>query len=282
PPVARTAPEPPPRRVPPPPPDAAPAPSASPRSAAPLTPSDEAALPAALRLDRAPAVRTTGGAGPGLSDGDDVPPPLPDAPSREARAARWRQGPSDAPRERAAMHHPSSNAGPGWDGDAVEARGGANVATIEAAPRAPVAAQPTGAHVPELHRVVGAWDEVIESLRTGGKRLLAEILARVEPVILARVEPVAVTAAGVVTLRLEQDDDRSMLEEGMATVRQAVLGVLPGVTGLQLAAPRGGAPAGAGTRITRETVVRDRIETMVRAAPLLGAAIESLDLDLLE
>nr|MCU0625921.1 DNA polymerase III subunit gamma/tau [Gemmatimonadaceae bacterium] len=207
PPVARTAPEPPPRRVPPPPPDAAPAPPASSRSAAPLTPSDEAALPAALRLDRASAVRTSGGAGPGLSDGDDVPPPLPDAPSREARAARWRQGPSDAPRERASMNHPSSNAGPGWVGDAVEARGGANVATIEAAPRMQVATPPAVPHVPDLHRVVGAWDEVIGSLRTAGKRLLAEILARVEPV--------AVTAAGVVTLRLEQDDDRSMLEEGM-------------------------------------------------------------------
>jgi DNA polymerase-3 subunit gamma/tau len=255
--AATAAPPAPPLRQPPPPPPPAAAARSAPRVA-----DDDPSLPSALRVGGGAA---SGAAGPGMQGGfdDAPPPPMPDL---EARASRWKVTPPGAPSPGAgpsAMH-----AGPGWDGPG----GGTGVATRGA----PVATmtRPAGAGVPDMARIVDAWDEVIASVRDGGKKLLSELLSRVVPQ--------AITADGVLTLRCEQDDDRPMLEEGMGAVRQAILGVLPGIAGLRLAAPAGGAPAPATTRITRETVVRDRLESMVRQSPLLGAAIEALDLDLLD
>ncbi len=137
----------------------------------------------------------------------------------------------------------------------------------------PPAVAPTGAAVPDLHRVVDEWDGVIAALRERKREMLAALLARVSPV--------AVTAAGLLTLACEDAGDYPVVTDGLPQITEALREVLPAITRVQVRPPADGAPASR-ERLTTEGVRQERIAMLSKQDPVLGAAVEALDLELLE
>ena len=103
---------------------------------------------------------------------------------------------------------------------------------------------------------------------------------------LAAARPVAVSAAGVVAVELLEPNDTyaQAITAAHDDVLGAVLHVHPAAARVVLrtdAAP-GAAPGAAPQRLTAEGVRAERLVTLARRDVVLGAAIEALDLELLE
>ncbi|MCC7055078.1 MAG: DNA polymerase III subunit gamma/tau [Gemmatimonadaceae bacterium] len=141
-----------------------------------------------------------------------------------------------------------------------------------AAPR--VASAPeTGAVVPDLHRIVDEWDAVIAALRERKRGMLAALLERVQPI--------AVTAGGLLTLECDDAGDFPVVADGLPQVTDALREVLPSITRVQVRPPADGVPV-TRERLTTEGVKQERVAALSKQDPLLGAAVEALDLELLE
>jgi hypothetical protein len=96
--------------------------------------------------------------------------------------------------------------------------------------------------------------------------------------------PVAVAGSGAVTVELQEANDafQQALEAGREEVLAAVQQVFPGATRVLVRAPEvAGAPRPA-ERLTAEGIRADRVAALQKRDPVLGAAIEALDLDLLD
>ncbi len=142
-------------------------------------------------------------------------------------------------------------------------------ASVVEAPR--VAA--TSAAVPDLHRIVDDWDSVITILRTQGRGMLAALLARVQPT--------AVTSTGLLTIECDDPGDFPVVTDGLTQVTDALHDVMPSITRVQVKPPADGVPA-ARERLTTEGVKKERVALLTKNDPVLGAAVEALDLELLE
>jgi hypothetical protein len=127
----------------------------------------------------------------------------------------------------------------------------------------------------ELNRLVERWDEVIETLRAAGKSLLATALEHTIPS--------AITGRGDVTLRLDEPNEiyERAFESGKADLLPAIRRHFSGVERVALRTPES-APSAPRQRATHESVKTDRMAMLRRKDPVLGAAIEALDLDLIE
>ena len=137
---------------------------------------------------------------------------------------------------------------------------------------APRVAAPAAA-VPDLHRIVDDWDSVITVLRTQGRGMLAALLARVQPT--------AVTSTGLLTIECDDPGDFPVVTDGLAQVTDALRDVMPSITRVQVRPPADGVPA-ARERLTTEGVKKERVALLTKNDPVLGAAVEALDLELLE
>jgi DNA polymerase-3 subunit gamma/tau len=128
----------------------------------------------------------------------------------------------------------------------------------------------------ELNTVVGRWDELLERLRAERKTILASALAHATPV--------ALTAQGELTLQFEQADApfRETVEARRADVLAAVREWFAGVTRVQLLREDGSPAAQPPKRLTDEMVRSERLSALRKSDPLLGAAIEALDLDVVD
>ena len=128
----------------------------------------------------------------------------------------------------------------------------------------------------DLNAVVGRWDELRERLRTAGKTILASALEHATPV--------AVTARGELTIQLDQPNDflRQAIEAGRADVVGVLREWFAGITRLQLLREEGSVAAPAPKRLTDEMVRTERLTALRKSDPLLGAAIDALDLDVLD
>ncbi len=129
---------------------------------------------------------------------------------------------------------------------------------------------------PDVGTLVQRWTAVVDAARTV-RPLVASALAAARPV--------AVSAAGVVTLELLDDNDA--FTHAIAAAHDAVLDAVrhahPTAVRVVL---RGAAPAAGGAvapqRLTAEGVRAERLAMLARRDRVLGAAIEALDLELLE
>jgi len=142
-----------------------------------------------------------------------------------------------------------------------------------AAPAGPSAAAAAAAPVPDLHRIVDEWDSVMAALREKGRGMIAAMLSRVQPV--------AVTAGGLLTLECDDPGDYPVVADGLPQVAEALRDVLPAITRLQVRPPADGVPA-TRERLTTEGVKQERVASLARQDPILGAAVEGLDLELME
>jgi DNA polymerase-3 subunit gamma/tau len=148
-----------------------------------------------------------------------------------------------------------------------------------AKPAPPVAGRgPTGggAEELELNTVVGRWDELVGRLRAERKTILASAMERATPV--------AVNAQGDVTVELDQPNDflRQAFEAGRSDVLAVLREWFPGVTRVQLFRENEAGPVQPPKRLTDEMVRNERLSALRKSDPLLGAAIEALDLDVVD
>ncbi|NUQ21645.1 MAG: hypothetical protein HOQ09_11870, partial [Gemmatimonadaceae bacterium] len=120
------------------------------------------------------------------------------------------------------------------------------------------------------------WDDVIARVRAQGRALLAAALAESAPA--------AVSAQGVITLRLDEPDEirAQALESGKNETLEAVRTLFSGAERIVIQAAASGKPATAPKRITDESVRADRVTALRKKDPTLGAAVDALDLDLIE
>ena len=127
----------------------------------------------------------------------------------------------------------------------------------------------------ELARVTGRWDDLVAKVRGDGKRVLASALGHAMPV--------AVTGAGDLTIEL--DEPNEFLAQAIDGARSEILTLLrqwfPDARTIRLRQnPEHSASPPA--RVTDEMVRTDRLNSLRKRDPILGAAIEALDLDVIE
>jgi hypothetical protein len=124
----------------------------------------------------------------------------------------------------------------------------------------------------DVNQLVERWNEVVEVARTA-RPLVASALAATLPI--------ALSSGGAVTIELQEANDAyaQALESGRDEVLAALRSLVPNVSRVIVRSPDA---APITERLTTETVRAERIASLARRDPTLGAAIESLDLELLE
>ncbi|HEX2717381.1 MAG TPA: DNA polymerase III subunit gamma/tau [Gemmatimonadaceae bacterium] len=127
----------------------------------------------------------------------------------------------------------------------------------------------------DANRLAERWDDVVARLRSNGRALLA---AAVEAS-----TPAAVSAQGAITIALDEPDEIRIqaLESGKNEVLDAIRTWFSGVDRLIVRVPTV-APSTPPRRITDESVRADRVASLTKKDPVLGAAIDALDLELLD
>jgi DNA polymerase-3 subunit gamma/tau len=144
---------------------------------------------------------------------------------------------------------------------------GGGTALVEA-PAPPLRAAPIDVSV-----LAARWHQVVDFARAA--RPLAGTA-------LAAALPIAAAVSGAVTIELQEANDTYVqaLEAGRDDVLAAVQLVYPGATRVVVRAPQGAAAPT--ERLTTENVRAERITALSRRDPVLGAAIDALDLDLVD
>lgn len=191
--------------------------------------------------------------------------------------------PTPAPSRRAAP--PETTAAPAPRASAeTEARS----ATRQAARSTPAAQRPApmpeiadaaparaeGTMPLDLNRLAEHWDTVVDRVQGAhGALLLSSTLAHATPS--------AVTAQGLVTLTVASDAHADVLRRGEAVVLTALQHRFPDAraVAVTLVAPEGDR---APRRLSEEAVKADRMAMLRRQSPLLDAAVDALDLELLD
>ncbi|MEP6690801.1 MAG: DNA polymerase III subunit gamma/tau [Gemmatimonadaceae bacterium] len=189
----------------------------------------------------------------------------------EAAVARTPSGSGAAARERVSVA--ASAAAP------VAASAPPTVRERESAPRAAPAAVPGAASSPlSLNALAESWDAIVAAVRTDGRQMLA--------VALGHSAPAAVTARGEITLELDAPSD--MYEQAISSSSAAVLAAIAArFAGAKKLTVRSGvaAPAtdpSAPRRLSEEQIKAERLAAMRKKDPALDAAVDTLDLELLD
>jgi len=129
--------------------------------------------------------------------------------------------------------------------------------------------------VPEPRALAARWSEAVAGARAA-RPLVGTALAAALPV--------AVSAAGAVTVELQESNPAFVqaLEAAHDAVLAAVRRVYPGATRVLVRAAAPGRADGPQQRLTAEGIRAERLASLARRDPVLGAAIAALDLDLLD
>ena len=219
-------------------------------------------------LDRTVAIedvlRTLGdGGAPDRSTGPRPVPPPPSAPPRSPGRSPIEEPPRRAPRESAAPPDRPIEPPPPLARDHAATQGTAGQ---------PRAAAPANAGVPPITVLTERWDDVVAAVRVN-RMVLAPFL---EAAI-----PSAVSAAGVLTLRAEDAPSAEALELAKNDLLGIVKMVFPAIERVAITRPEGSA-ATAPRRVTEEEIRTQRMASLRKRDPVLGAAIDALDLELLD
>jgi hypothetical protein len=122
----------------------------------------------------------------------------------------------------------------------------------------------------DLNAIVGAWDDIVASTR------------REFPIfgsLLEHAMPSGISASGVLTLQMEQEGMQGGVAARLNELTTALAPHLPGVTRVVVKVPEGVGKA-TPARMTAESVKSDTLQSLRKRSPLLAAAIDELDLDL--
>ena len=92
--------------------------------------------------------------------------------------------------------------------------------------------------------------------------------------------PAAMSAGGLLTIRAEDAPSADALEPAKNELLAIVKTVFPAVERLTITRPEG--TAAAPRRVTEEEIRTQRMASLRKSDPVLGAAIDALDLELLD
>jgi len=143
---------------------------------------------------------------------------------------------------------------------------------VAAAPAVADAAPPvTALKALEINRVVEHWDAIVDGIVRDGRALLGAALGHATPT--------AVTAAGVVTLMVDAEAQADLIVQQEAAILAALRKRFDPVTRLNVQAAAADA---APRRLNERAVKADRMAMLRKQNPLLDAAVDALDLELLD
>jgi hypothetical protein len=123
----------------------------------------------------------------------------------------------------------------------------------------------------DINAIVGAWDDVVAVVR------------RERPILGSMVEhclPTAVTASGVLTLQADASLPVDSLAEKVGEVTEVLRARIPGLERVVVRGTDGAAATPA--RMSHETIRADTVTSLRKRDPVLGAAIDALDLELID
>jgi len=244
-------------------------------------------------LDRAVAIEDVlrglgdGGSAPGARS----PAPSPGTSGRSTGASMG-SGPVDTPRRSAADaappadrpappplvrdQAPRSSADASWKPPSFGGVPGASAAGDQAVATAPVQTRPRSvatAAVPSINVITERWDDIVASLRSS-RMLLAPFLEQATPS--------AISASGSLAVQADDDAAADALEMSKGDMLAVVKSMFPAVERVTIARPNGPAASGSHKRVTEEEIREQRITSLRKRDPVLGAAIDALDLELLD
>jgi len=140
------------------------------------------------------------------------------------------------------------------------------VAVADAAPAKP-AAQPL-----EINRLVEHWESIVDGIVRDGRALLGAALGHATPT--------AVTAAGVITLTVDATAQAELITQQEAAILAGIRKRFDAVTRLNIQAAGGDKVAP--KRLNETAVKADRMQMLRKQSKLLDAAVDALDLELLD
>jgi DNA polymerase-3 subunit gamma/tau len=132
----------------------------------------------------------------------------------------------------------------------------------------------------DLNHLVERWDDVVERLRGMGRGVLASSLSDALPV--------AVSRGGIITIQLDSahEGDADVVERALASGANDLLSVLrrdfAGVERVALRRAEQASTSGSARRLTEDGVRADKMAKLRKRDPLLGRAIDVLDLELID
>jgi DNA polymerase III subunit gamma/tau len=127
----------------------------------------------------------------------------------------------------------------------------------------------------DINGVTEKWDDLVAKLRGGGKALIATALEHATPT--------AVTAAGHLTITLDEPNDfyAKAIQNGGSEIVAALQEWFTPVERVALQGT-GKAAAGPPKRLTDEMVREQKLEALKKKDPALAAAIDELDLEVID
>jgi DNA polymerase-3 subunit gamma/tau len=144
---------------------------------------------------------------------------------------------------------------------------------VAVAPPPPRATSAGGAGLPSINLITERWDEVVAAL-SSSRMLLAPFLEQATPS--------AISSTGSLTVQAEDEAAADALEMAKTDMLAVVKGIFPAVERVVIARPSGPSVSGSHKRVTEEEIRQQRITSLRKRDPVLGAAIDALDLELLD
>jgi DNA polymerase-3 subunit gamma/tau len=142
-----------------------------------------------------------------------------------------------------------------------------------ATPPAPRAATVGVETIPSINVITERWDDVVASLRST-RMVLAPFLEQAVPS--------AISNAGALTVRADDDAAADALEMAKADMLAVVNVMFPAIERVVIARPLAPTVSGSHRRVTEEEIREQRIASLRKRDAVLGAAIDVLDLELLD
>jgi DNA polymerase-3 subunit gamma/tau len=140
---------------------------------------------------------------------------------------------------------------------------------------APPPTRPLGSTttVPSINTVVEKWDDVVATLRSDRPTLGPFFDQTV---------PSAVSASGVLTIRIDDAAAGEALDVAKSSMLASLQTIFPAIERVVISRPDNAPAAGGARRVTEEEIREQRMASLRKQDPVLGAAIDALDLELLD
>lgn len=136
--------------------------------------------------------------------------------------------------------------------------------------------EPIGDRPPlDMNALTGRWDDLVSRLRQGNKTLIATALEHATPSV--------VTARGDITIALDEPNDfyAKAIQSGGADILSVLREWFAPVERVQLEGSTK-PPSAPPKRLTDEDVKAQKLEALKKRDPILSAAIEALDLEVID
>ena len=144
---------------------------------------------------------------------------------------------------------------------------------VSAPPPAPRPSSAKSGAVPSINALVEKWDDVIATLR-GDRPTLGPFFDQTIPT--------AVSGSGALTIRIEDAAGGEALDLAKSSMLATIQSLYPAIERIVISRPDGAPVTGSVRRVTEEEIKEQKMASLRKRDPVLGAAIDALDLELLD